>query len=768
MQMRKLSLLVDDVKARKGSFIPHLNPMWRDIAVFHAAHPQRSWSQLRAASMKELANIVELAIYPEWTLAGEHLNPGCGVEYGMKSLPDESSRRAALRQLGHEDKYNDIKKAVDGFLHQSCSTAPGEIDPKNSVGLGTWATSANDEVFWGSGWIDNHSIRDYEKLVRIGYAGLKKEVGDQLLAHPITDPDYPDRENFLRGALSVCEAGIALGRRYAVLAEQLAEKAGTPDDRKRLSDIAAICRNVPENGASTFREAVQSFWFAHLITCAEDGINANSLGHLDRIFDPYYQEDLAAGTITREQAVDLMAELAAKLYLDYDVQAITLGGVNADGSSAVTEMSRIILDATTEFGELRDLSVRVDRNTPEDFLLSCANMVIRGGGIPFFFNDECFIPALTDRGISLQDARTYSPIGCVELTIPGKANPHAVSGWFNLTKCLELVLHDGIDPDSGRQVGPRTGELEGLKTFASLKQAFFRQVAHFSSLMVYHCRRGEALQRSYGALPGWSLLTDDCIRRGRDITNGGAVYNYHSICLMGVPDTADALAAMEKYVYGDGSVSAGELKKAMKDNFQGHDALRQKLLKGAPKYGNGDEAPDRLAAELCTDFIGRMDALSTTDNRIFVHLFTFKINIQFGKKVGALPDGRLAGEPLAYSLSAHQGRDLAGVTALLRSLSRMPHHMAAGGSAAIIDLHPSILENVNGPEMLVQLIRTAMKMGVGQLQWNVVSAEQLQKAKADPEHYGNIPVRVAGYSQLFKLIEPELQDHIIARYKHKS
>jgi formate C-acetyltransferase len=286
--------------------------------------------------------------------------------------------------------------------------------------------------------------------------------------------------------------------------------------------------------------------------------------------------------------------------------------------------------------------------------------------------------------------------------------------------------------------------------------------------MVYHCRRGEALQRSYGALPGWSLLTDDCIRRGRDITNGGAVYNYHSICLMGVPDTADALAAMEKYVYEDGSVSVEELKKAMKDNFQGHDALRQKLLKGAPKYGNGEDAPDRLAAELCTDFIGRMDAFSTPDNRFFVHLFTFKINIEFGKKVGALPDGRLAGEPLAYSLSAHQGRDLAGVTALLHSLSRMPHHMAAGGSAAIIDLHPSILENANGTETLVNLIKSAVQMGVGQLQWNVVSAEQLQKAKADPEHFGNIPVRVAGYSQLFKLIDPELQDHIIARYKHKS
>lgn len=768
MQNNKLSLMGDDVKARNGSFIPGLNPMLRDVAIYHAMQPQRSRLQVRAASIHELAKLVQLAIYPNWTLAGEHLNPGCWIAYGMISLPDESARREALCRIGFGDKFADIKKAVDDFHHCNCAAVPGKIIPENSAGAGGWGATHTDEVYWGIGWTENHSIRDYAKLIRLGYGGLKKDIEVELQAHPITAPDYPDRENFLRGALSICDAGITLGCRYAALAEQMAEKTEDIEDRKRLQNMGAICRRVPEHGATSFREAVQSLWFAHLITCAEDGINANSLGLLDRILEPYYQKDLADGKITRDQAVDLMAELAAKLYLDYDVQAITLGGGNVDGTSAVSDMSYIILDATAAFGELRDLSVRIDKNTPDEFLLACAKLVIQGGGIPFFFNDDCFIKALTDRGISLPDARTYSPIGCVELTIPGKANPHAVSGWFNLTKCLELALYNGIDPASGKQLGPSTGELAELKTFTDLKLALFRQVDHFASLMIYNCHRGESTQRAFGALPGWSLLTDDCIKRGRDITNGGAVYNYHSICLMGVPDTADALAAMEKFVYGDGSVNHIELLRAITDNFQGHDALRQKLLKGAPKYGNGEDAPDRLAAELCNYFIDKMDSWSTPDNRIFVHLFTFKVNIQFGKKVGALPDGRLAGEPLAYSLSAHQGRDLNGVTSLFRSLAQMPHHKAAAGSAAIIDLHPSVIEDANGAEMLTQMVKSAVQMGIGQLQWNVVSAEQLQKAKSDPEHYGNIPVRVAGYSQLFKLIEPELQDHIIARYKHKS
>ena len=767
MQNYKLSLIGDDVKARKGSFIPGLNPMLRDVAIYHAVQPQRSLLQVRAASIHELAKLVQLAIYPNWTLAGEHLNPGCWIVYGMSSMQDESARREELCRIGFGDKFADIKKAVDDFHHHNSAAVPGEIIPENSVGAGSWGTTPSDEVYWGRGWTENHSIRDYAKLIRLGYGGLKKEIEVELQAHPITAPDYPERENFLRGALSICDAGITLGCRYAALAEQMAEKTEDIEDRKRLQNMGAICRRVPEHGASSFREAVQSLWFAHLITCAEDGINANSLGLLDRILEPYYQKDLADGKVTRGQAVDLMAELAAKLYLDYDVQAITLGGVNVDGSSAVSDMSYIILDATAAFGELRDLSVRIDRNTPDEFLLACTKLVIQGGGIPFFFNDDCFIKALTDRGISLPDARTYSPIGCVELTIPGKANPHAVSGWFNLAKCLELTLYNGIDPASGKQLGPITGELAELKTFTDLKQALFRQIDYFASRMIYHCRRGESAQRAFGALPGWSLLTDDCIRRGRDITNGGAVYNYHSICLMGVPDTADALAAMEKFVYGDSSINHIELLRAIKDNFHGHDALRQKLLKGAPKYGNGEDGPDHLAAELCNYFIDKMDSWSTPDNRIFVHLFTFKINIHFGKKVGALPDGRLAGEPLAYSLSAHQGRDLNGVTSLFRSLAQMPHHKAAAGSAAIIDLHPSFIENANGAEMLMQLVKSSVQMGIGQLQWNVVSAEQLQKAKDDPEHFGNIPVRVAGYSQLFKLIEPELQDHIIARYKHK-
>jgi formate C-acetyltransferase len=286
--------------------------------------------------------------------------------------------------------------------------------------------------------------------------------------------------------------------------------------------------------------------------------------------------------------------------------------------------------------------------------------------------------------------------------------------------------------------------------------------------MVYHCNRGELLQRELGPLPCWSVLTDDCIARGRDITDGGCVYNYHSIAFMGTANVADSLAAIGKLVLEDGRIDAADLLDALRRDFGGCEPLRQELLARAPKYGNDAPEVDELAARVAGDFIDLMDTMhSPLAGRYFVHLFTWRLNVQFGKGVGATPDGRRAGEPLAYSLSAQQGRDTEGVTAMLRSLARLPHARAAGASAAIVDLDPKLIDGAEGVERLVQLVTAAMAMGVGQIQWNIVSAERLRQAQADPERYGNIAVRVAGYSQLFRLIDREIQDHIIARTKHR-
>jgi formate C-acetyltransferase len=755
--------------SRGGSFISDMNPFLRDVALYRAMAPGRSRVQVRAAFLHELVKLAPLEIGPGWQLAGEHLlaKPHTPFGFQSESAPAEAHFFAELGVAPAE--IDEVRQAVErwGTMRgEAIYYAVGQVAPENALGQGNYRSCSPEMIYDARGWQENHSIRDYEKVLRGGFRRIRQEVEERLDAADMTDKDYVQRENFWRAALSVCDAGILLGQRYADLAAHLAEGEADPRQRQALEEMAAQCRRVPAEGARSFREAVQSLWLAHILTCGEDHINANSLGRLDQILYPWYEADLAAGRLTRAEAVEIMAELACKLYLNYDVQAITLGGLDAQGHDAVNDLSYVILDATEQVDFIRDLSVRLHRDSPSAFLHRVSELIARGGGIPYIFNDDCFVPALTDRGITLEDARNYAPIGCIELTIPGRANPHAVSGWFNAAKCLELALFDGQEPSTGKQLGPRTGTLADHASFEALMAAYFEQVEFFARRMVYHCNRGELMQRERGPLPCWSTLTDDCIARGRDITDGGAVYNYHAICFMGTADVADALMAVKRLVYEEGRLDPQALLQALREDFQGHEPLRQILLKGAPKYGNDESEVDDLAQRITSHFIQLMDAMqSPLNGRYVVHLFTFKLNIAFGKTTGALPDGRRRSEPLAYSLSAHQGRDVNGVTALLTSLSRLPHDQAAGATAAIVDLDPKLVDE-QGPTLVAQLIQSALEMGVGQLQWNVVSAERLRLAQRDPERYGNIAVRVAGYSQKFKLIDRELQDHIIARTKH--
>lgn len=766
----RIAQLRADIMARKGSFVGQEQPLVLEVAWYRALINGRSRVQARAALLYQQVALAPLEIPPHWRLAGEHLPMATRWNLAQQVDFQLAETRAALQQLGvPEEEWPALAKALAAW-HSRWTNAVGEGDAALRQGTADNPWDPDNEtfgVYLANGWIENHSIRDYARVLRLGFAGIKAEIEALLEATPITDADFPAQEHFWRAALHVCDAGMLLGRRYAEEALRQAALAGDAAERARLEQMAHTCANVPARGASTFFEAVQSLWLCHILTCGEDAINANSLGRLDQILWPYYQADRAAGRLTREEAVEIMAELACKLYLEYDVQAITLGGVDRDGQDAVNELSYVLLDATEQVDVIRDLSVRVHAGTPEPFLRRAAELISRGGGIPFLFNDDCFIPALTEHGIALEDAREYAPIGCVELTIPGKANPHAVSGWFNALKCLELALYNGLDPRTGAQLGPATGELAGMTTIDELYTAYARQVRFFAERLVYHCNRGELAQREGGPLPCWSLLTDACVARGRDITDGGARYNYHSIAFLGTADTADALAAVNRVLFEERSVTADVLLDALRGDFQQDEALRLRLLRQMPKYGNDVDEVDQFAVRVADDFIALMDEMrSPLAGRYVVHLFSFLINIPFGKQVGAMPDGRRAGEPLAYSLSAHQGRDVTGVTAMLQSLAKLPHAHAAGASAAIIDLDPALLAGEAGIDRLLTLIRTAMHIGVGQLQWNVTTAERLLQAQQDPEHYGNIPVRVAGYSQMFKLIDRELQDHIIARTKH--
>ncbi|HUU31893.1 MAG TPA: pyruvate formate lyase family protein, partial [Phycisphaerae bacterium] len=656
---------------RKGSFPSDVNPFLRDVALWRAWRSGQSRVQTRAAFLHELVKLAPIAVPPIWSLAGEHMLAAPWGPFGFQDDPKPETLER-IHELGvDEPEVGAVRDTVRAWTDRTCSTvAFGEVLPDNSRGLPSAGSPGSKTVYWAYGWSENHSIRDYAKVLRIGFRGIRREVEQRLAAADVADPDYPRKENFWRAALSICDAGILLGQRYAELAASMARKADTAEESARLQRMAEACARVPADGARTFFEATQALWLAHILTCGEDFINANSIGRLDQILGPYYEADAAAGRLMRDQAVELMEELACKMYLEYDVQAITLGGVDKDGGDAVNEMSYIILEATRNVEFVRDLSIRLHRSSPARFVDLASELIVRGGGIPFIFNDHCFVKALSDRGIALEDARNYAPIGCIELTIPGRANPHAVSGWFNSAKCLELALFGGVDPQSGEQLGPPTGTLADFASFDRFYDAYCQQVEFFAKRMVYHCNRGELAQREGGPLPCWSTLTDDCIDRGRDITDGGAVYNYHSVCLLGTANTADAMMALKRLLFETKRLKADELLQALRADFQGHEALRQMLLTQAPKYGNDCAEVDEIARRIDEHFIALMDAMrSPMGGRYFVHLFSFVCHLDFGKNTGATPDGRRSGEPLAYSLSAHQGRDERGITAMLNSLA---------------------------------------------------------------------------------------------------
>jgi pyruvate formate-lyase/glycerol dehydratase family glycyl radical enzyme len=719
---------------------------------------------LSLRSARALAHVIASMpprAFPDDLLAGESLIDCAGIVHFSGTKPagfDQFVREQGL--LSDEQKQQLIewsdpwpfsRGAVSDVLY------PEGYAEALQVGLIT---------VWG---VDlNHSIRGYEKVLRLGFVGLLAEVEEALADLPLGDPEASSRRANLLGWQAICEAAIGLGARYAENCRALAATSGDADEKRQWEELAEVCARVPAHPARNFREALQALLFAHMITVWEDGVNANSIGRLDQFCWPYLQPDLETGSLTYEQAGELLAALWCKLYQSYDVQQVTLGGQLADGSDATNPLTSLALDVTEGLGFVRCLSVRVHQGTPRPFLRRCVDLLARGGGIPFFFNDETLIPALASKGIPIEAARGYAPIGCIEITIPGQANPHAVSNWINLAKCLELALNDGRCLTTGQQVGPQTGTLADFTSLAEVRAAYTRQLDHAANLAVYGSNAAELAHRTMYRLPYLSLLTDDCVAQGRDIIEGGARYNYHESAAMGLPNVADSLAAIQQAVFTEQTISGSDLLEALRSNFAENEELLQYLRKRMPKYGNDLDLPDGLAAELAQQYCEVLGSHHSPGGmEFFVHLFTFTLMIPFGKTTGATPEGRRAGEPLAYSLSPVQGRDREGFTAMLNSLARIPHHLVAASSSAILEAHPSLLAGEEGLETFTDLLMTAIAQGVGQMQVNVVRAEDLRAAQDDPDRYASLCVRVSGFSQQFVLLDRELQDHIIARTKHE-
>lgn len=605
----------------------------------------------------------------------------------------------------------------------------------------------------------NHTVLGYKQVLQKGFSGILQEVE--------AAENKKGKNPMYEGMKKICKAASEMGEKYVQKAKELLESGDDAYKKEDLECIIATCSKVPRYPASTFIEAVQALWFAHIINTWEDHINANSIGRLDQILYPYYSADIEKGILTKEQAFEIICCLWIKLYRDYDVQQSCVGGTSPDGKSQVNDLSYLMLDVTEQLNFVRCLSVRYSAQTEKDFLkraLEVTGHVQKG--VPFFFNDDVMIPALMAKGIARNDAYDYTQIGCVETVIPGKSNPHAVSGECNLLKAVEYVLCNGnsmVYPEF--RTGVQTGSLDKLKTYEAFYEAVLEQIEHILDLACSKIKKYQIAAAYNCPKPYKSLLTEGCIEIGKDFNDCGALYDYYQVMFCGIPNLADSLAVIKKFVYEEQKYTLFELKDILINDFQ-EEAVRAEFINKAPKYGNDIEEVDSIAVDIMDKACDMLDKFSEKYGLAFhAQPFTFLWMLDHGMHSAASPDGRRKGEPIAYSCSAMQGRDFNGLTALFNSIAKLPSKKAPGTTSAIVEVDPKLFCNRN-IDIMTDIFIAASKKGICNVQFNITDAETLIDAKKHPEHYNNLAVRVSGFSQKFNLLTPELQNHIIGRTKH--
>lgn len=618
------------------------------------------------------------------------------------------------------------------------------------------------------GLLFGHTVSGFERLLRLGFNGIREEAENKLRTMDTTAPEDLRKKPFWEAVIIICDAGSEFGRRHAQLAHRLADSESDSLRKQELLKIAEICSWVPANPARNFHEACQSLWFVHMMMQYEDPQNAQSTGRFDQFMYPYFQKDLLDGKLTEQRALELIECLWLKYWRSYDVQNLMLAGLTPEGKDATNELSYLCIQATINLKLLRQISVRYHANLPRPFLLKVCELIKLGLGIPQIFNDEAVIPALLNKGITLEDARNYAVIGCIELTIPGKTDPRVVAHYSNLLKCLELALNNGKCLLTAKQLGPRTGNATDFTCFEEVMEAYKKQVAHELKIAVSRVNELDLIQPQCFPMVILSTLTEDCVEKGLDITAGGAHYNSTGVCATGIANVADSLAAIKKMVFEEKKLSMAELVELLKTDFEGNETMRQMLLSQVPKYGNDDDYVDSLACEVVRYYAQELEKYrNPRGGKFHLHLLSFTNLIGFGRACAASPDGRKSGEPIANSLAAQQGMDRKGPTALIKSVIKLDHMLAAAGVSFMIDLHPTAISGENGTEKLAALLKSYFDLKGMHIQFNIVGEETLRKAQKEPQKYRNLVVRVAGYSAYFTTLSPELQEHVIARMKHR-
>lgn len=747
----------------------------------------------RALMLKHVLEKMSIFIEPQTIIAGNQASSNRSApifpEYAMKWVIDE------LDEFEHRD--GDVFYITEENKEKLRSIAPF-WEHNTLLDRGLAAFPPHSKLYYDLGIIksegnitsgDAHCAVDYGRMMRVGLKDYERRAMEKLEALDLTDYRNIQKSYFYRAILITVQGVKHFAERYAQLAEQMAGGEADPARKAELLEMSRILKKVPYEPAETFREAVQSLWLVHLILQIESNGHSLSYGRMDQYLNPYYEADLASGAISEEEACELMCNLWLKTYTINKIrswshtqfsagsplyQNVTVAGQNADGTDAVNAMSYLILKSVAKCHLTQpNLTVRYHRGLSDEFMKECVEVVRCGFGMPAFNDDEVIIPSFIEKGVKPEDAYNYSAIGCVETAVPGKWGYRCTGmSFLNFPKALLIAMNDGVDPSSGTRLCQGAGHFKDFTSFDQVLNCWDRVIREMCRQCTIIDATCDMVLEQDTADILCSALTDDCIERGLNMKEGGAVYDFISDLQVGIANLADSLAAIKKVVFEDQKVPPAELWEALQADFDGEKNERiRRLLQEAPKYGNDDDYVDQLVVDAYNVYIDEMKKYHNTrygrgpiGGVYYAGTSSISANVPQGAGTLATPDGRKAGEALAEGCSPSHGADVNGPTAVFKSVSKLPTKEITGGVLLNQKVTPQMLEKEENRRKMIQLLRTFFNRLHGyHVQFNVVSRDTLLDAQKHPENHRDLIVRVAGYSAFFNVLSRKTQDDIIER-----
>ena len=582
-----------------------------------------------------------------------------------------------------------------------------------------------------------------------------------------------------------CDASILFAERHADLAEEQAKKETDPKRKEELQKIAEVCRWVPANAPRNFWEAIQMYWFVHLGTITElNGWDAMNPGHFDQHLAPFYEKEIAEGTLTREEAKELLScfwikvnnhpappkvGITAKESGTYnDFTNINIGGVQRDGSDGVSEVSYIMLEIIEELHVLQPgNSVHVGSRTPERFLKEACKVIRQGHGYPSVFNPDIYIPEMLRQGKSVEDAREGGCSGCIEVGAFGK-EAYILTGYLNVPKIVEITLNNGINPVTGKRASIETGDPRSFTSYQDFYDAFLKQLNYIINQKIVISNYIDSMFAKYSPATFLSVVIDDCISKGKDYYNGGPRYNTNYIQCTGLGTVTDSLSTLKKHVFEEKTFSMDRILEAISNNFEGDEILRQTIINNTPFYGNDDNYADDIALQVYNDLFDAIDGKPNIKGESYhLNMLSTTCHVYFGKVMGATPNGRLAQKSISDGTSPSHGCDTNGPSAVVKSLTKLDH-VKSGGTLLNQRFLPSLLKRDEDIVKLGKLIRTYFALGGHHIQFNIVDTATLYAAQENPEEYKDLLVRMAGYSDYFNDMNADLQQEVIDRTENDS